>query len=569
MDQHDDGHEYDFVIIGGGSAGCVLAGRLSEDPNVSVCLLEAGGNGNNWIVNVPAAAILSISTKINNWAFNTTPQSGLNGRLGYQPRGKGLGGSSAINAMVYIRGHRQDYDHWAALGNTGWSYDEVLPYFKKSEHNERINNEFHGQNGPLNVSDLQTDNPLQHTYLQAAKEVGYPLNDDFNGAAQEGLGVYQVTQKNGERWSAARAFLLPHLDRPNLHVKTFAHVQRIIIENRDGKPCAVGVEFKQKKNTYMVRAKREVLLSAGAFQSPQILMLSGIGDQAELEQHGIDVKHHLPGVGKNLHDHPDFVFGYKVKLTQGTFGFSPSGSFDLMRHIGTYRKTRRGLISTNFAECGGFLKTRPELAIPNLQLHFVVALVDNHGRTLHGGHGISCHVCLTNPRSRGSVKLSGAHMDDPLHIDVNFLADPQDMQDMVDGFKITKKLMDAQAFKPIIKQDVFSAQVQNDDDIRKLLCQRVDTVYHPVGSCKMGIDAMAVVDPQLKVHGVQGLRVIDASIMPNVVNGNTNAPVIMIAEKAVDMIRQTYQPSIARAQASLDHADHADHAEYTQSGVVA
>ena len=562
MSQHDDVLEYDFVIIGGGSAGCVLAGRLSEDPNVSVCLLEAGGNGNNWIVNVPAAAILSISTKINNWAFSTTPQAGLNGRLGYQPRGKGLGGSSAINAMVYIRGHQQDYNNWAALGNTGWSYDEVLPYFKKSEHNERIHNQYHGQQGPLNVSDLQTDNPLQQVYLQAAKEVGYPLNDDFNGATQEGLGVYQVTQKNGERCSAARAFLLPHLDRPNLHVKTFAHVQRILLENRDGMPCAVGVEFKQKKNSFKVRAKQEVLLSAGAFQSPQILMLSGIGDQDELTQHGIDVQHHLPGVGKNLQDHPDFVFGYKVKLTQGTFGFSPAGSFDLMCHIGNYRKTRRGLISTNFAECGGFLKTRPELSIPNLQLHFVVALVDNHGRTLHGGHGISCHVCLTNPRSRGSVKLSGKHMDDPLHIDVNFLADPQDMQDMVDGFKITKKLMDSDAFKPVIKQDVFSSQVQNDDDIRKLLCQRVDTVYHPVGTCKMGIDAshegMAVVDPQLKVHGVAGLRVVDASIMPSVVNGNTNAPVIMIAEKAVDMIKHTYQTNMARAPMHIQSDKQAD-----------
>lgn len=564
MDQHDDGHEYDFVIIGGGSAGCVLAGRLSEDPNVSVCLLEAGGNGNNWIVNVPAAAILSISTKINNWAFNTTPQSGLNGRLGYQPRGKGLGGSSAINAMVYIRGHRQDYDHWAALGNTGWSYDEVLPYFKKSEHNERIHNEFHGQGGPLNISELQTDSSLHATYIQAAKEVGYPLNDDFNGATQEGLGVYQVTQKNGERCSAARAFLLPHLDRPNLHVKTFAHVQRIIIEDRNGKPCAVGVEFIQKKILKTVHAKLEVLLSAGTFQSPQILMLSGIGDQTELEQHKIAVKHHLSGVGKNLHDHPDFVFGYKVKLTQGTFGFSPSGSFDLIRQVGKFRKNRRGLLTTNFAECGGFLKTSPELVAPNLQLHFVVALVDNHGRTLHGGHGISCHVCLLNPRSRGHVKLSGAHMDDPLHIDLNFLADPKDMDDMVAGFKMTKKLMDSNAFKPVIKQDVFSSQIKNDDDIRKLLCQRVDTVYHPVGTCKMGVnDEMAVVDPQLRVYGVQGLRVVDASIMPSVVNGNTNAPVIMIAEKAVDMIRQTYQ--MATASSSINSSN----VENFESAVVA
>ncbi|XID75057.1 GMC family oxidoreductase [Alkanindiges sp. WGS2144] len=530
--------EFDYVIIGGGSAGCVLAGRLSEDPNVSVCLLESGGDGNNWIVNTPAAAILSISTKLNNWAFNTTPQAGLNGRLGYQPRGKGLGGSSNINAMVYIRGHRQDYDRWAALGNTGWSYDEVLPYFKKSEHNERINNKYHGQGGPLNVCDLRSDSVLQQVYVQAAKEADYPLNDDFNGAEQEGLGVYQVTQINGERCSAARAFLLPHLGkRPNLQVETFAHVQRIIIE--DG--CAVGVEFKQQKQLKIIRAKCEVLLSAGTFQSPHILMLSGIGDKTELEQHGIKVVHHLPGVGKNLHDHPDFIFGYKVRQTQGTFGLSVGGSFDLLKQIGNYRKNRRGMITTNFAECGGFLKTNPELSIPNLQLHFVIALVDNHGRTLHRGHGISCHVCLLNPRSRGSVKLSGGHIDDPLQIDLNFLHDSQDMQDMVAGFKMTKKLMDTPAFRAIIQQDVFCNHVQTDEDIRELLCQRVDTVYHPVGTCKMGIDEMAVVDPELKVYGIKGLRVVDASIMPTVVNGNTNAPTIMIAEKAVDLIRQSNQ----------------------------
>ncbi|RZG88704.1 glucose-methanol-choline oxidoreductase [Acinetobacter sp. WCHAc060033] len=526
--------EFDYIIIGGGSSGCVLAGRLSENSSVSVCLLEAGGAGDGWKVEVPCAAVISIPTKINNWAFETVPQRGLNGRKGYQPRGKCLGGSSAINAMVYIRGHRQDYDDWAALGNEGWSYDEVLPYFIKSEKNERIKDQYHGNDGPLSVIDLHSDNPLQEKYIAAAKEQGYKILDDFNGAEQEGLGVYQVTHINGERCSSARAYLFPHRERKNLTIEIHAQTHRILIENG----VAVGVEYKQNGQLKQIRARREVLLSAGAMQSPQILMLSGVGDQQELMQHGIEVKKHLPGVGKNFHDHPDFIFAYKVSEIQGTFGLSIAGSIDLFKQIGRYRKERRGLITTNFAECGGFIKSSDEQTVPNLQLHFVVALVDNHARTMHTGHGISCHVCLLNPKSRGTIKISGSSIDDPLLIDPDFYGDESDLEEMVKGFKLTQKLMESNAFKSMIKEDLFTSNIQTDEEIRQILRDRSDTVYHPVGSCKMGVDDMAVVDPRLRVYGIQNLRVVDASIMPKVVNGNTNAPAIMIAEKAVDMIRE-------------------------------
>ncbi|MBN3730290.1 choline dehydrogenase [Burkholderia sp. Tr-20390] len=527
-------NSFDYLVVGGGSAGSVLASRLTEDPDVTLCLFEAGGTGDGWPVTVPAALVLMIPSKLNNWAFETVPQKGLQGRRGYQPRGKALGGSSAINAMVYTRGHHADYDDWAALGNEGWGWNDVFPYFKRSEHNERLGNEWHGRGGPLWVSDLRTDNPFQARWLDAARECGLHVTDDFNGAEQEGVGIYQVTQKNGERWSAARAYLFPHMKtRGNLTVETGAQVRRIVF---DGKR-AVGVEVTRGGNVETVWAKKEVILSAGALQSPQLLMLSGVGPKDELERHGIQVVADLPGVGENLQDHPDFVVSYKTNSLDA-LGVSVRGAIKTLGDIRQYRNSRTGTLTTNFAEGGAFLKTRPDLDRPDVQMHFVVGPVSDHGRKVRLGHGLSCHVCLLRPKSRGSVKLRSADpLDAPL-IDPAFLDHDDDLEVLVDGYKLTRRLMAAPSMARFVTEDPFASRSRSDDDIRALLRERTDTVYHPVGTCRMGNDALAVVDSQLRVRGIEGLRVVDASIMPTLVGANTNAPTIMIGEKASDLIRK-------------------------------
>ncbi len=529
---------FDYLIIGGGSAGSVLAGRLSEDPRVKVCLLEAGGPDQSALIHCPAGLAVLAQTTHSNWAFETVPQPGLNGRRGYQPRGKVLGGSSSINAMCYIRGQQADYNHWAAEGNAGWGWSDVLPYFKKSETNERAGNAdfvaWHGGSGPLNVSDLRSPNRFGPQFIEAATQAGYPRNDDFNGAQQEGVGSYQVTQKNGERHSVAKAYLTPHLSRPNLQVITHASVTKIIVQGRR----AVGVAYSHGGQSLELRATREVLLCAGALQSPHILMHSGIGPGAHLQDQGIAVVHDSSGIGQNLHDHIDMVQVVSAPDMTDLFGLSITGAIHALRGMLQWRKERTGILTTNFAEAGGFIKSQASQAQPDLQLHFVIGKLVDHGRKPTLGHGYSCHVCLLQPKSRGSVRLASSNpLAAPL-IDPNFLAHSDDLARMVRGFKQMRAILKSPALAKLGGRELATtSSAITDAQIEAVIRAKADTIYHPVGSCRMGNTAHDPLDAQLRVKGIQGLRVVDASIMPRIVSGNTNAPVVMIAEKAVDMIR--------------------------------
>ena len=540
--------EFDVVIVGGGSAGSVLAGRLSENPDVEVALLEAGPADSSVLVHCPAGLALLAKSGQANWRFQTEPQAGLNGRRGYQPRGKVLGGSSSVNAMIYARGHPSDYDHWAAQGNPGWGWADVLPWFKRAEHNERGADAFHGTGGPLNVMDLRSPSPLQAAFIQAGQQAGHALNTDFNGAQLEGVGPYQVTHRNGERFSAAKAYLTPNVQRPNLHIITGAQATRVLLDGRR----AVGVEAVRGGERMTVRARREVLLAAGALQSPQLLLLSGIGAPAALTPHGIAVQHALPGVGLHLHDHIDVVEVVHAPRATASFGLSAGGVLRVLQGIGQWRRRRTGMLTTNFAEAGAFLRSQASEAVPDLQLHFVVGKLVNHGRTTTFGHGYSCHVCLLQPKSRGSLQLVSA---DPLaapRIDPAFLADADDTARMVRGFKLMRQLLQQPALGRFGgTESAASAGAQSDAEIEAFVRQYADTIYHPVGSCRMGPGDLDVVDHRFRVHGLQGLRVVDASVMPRIISGNTNAPVIMLAERAAAMVAAAVRGADELAAARL------------------
>ena len=521
--------QFDYVVIGGGSGGSAVAGRLAEYGKHSVCLLEAGGRNDNMLVKTPG--FMPFLLKNTNYRYETVPQKGLNGRIGYQPRGKGLGGSSAINAMVYIRGNRWDYDNWAAMGCTGWSYDDVLPFFKYAESNERGASEFHGGEGPLFVSDQKWVNPTSKAFVASAEALQLRGNEDFNGERQDGFGIYQVTQRNGERWSAARAYVEPLRDMENLQVLTKTLVEKLVVEH--GR--VTGVAIRRGRKREIITARGGVILCAGAFNSPQILMLSGIGPAAHLKEHGIPVLRDVPAVGSELQDHIDYVSSWETESTE-PIGDSLAGTARMAKAIIEHRRKRTGIMTTPYAEAGGFWTVGRDAPAPDVQWHFVPAMLEDHGREKVKGHGFSLHACVLRPESRGTVRLNTANAADAPRIDPNFLDDDRDIAVLRDGVRLSHRIAEASPLADFAPQDRHPVDLNDDAALDELIRNRADTVYHPVGTCRMGSDEASVVDPKLKVRGIDGLWIADASVMPKIVSGNTNAPSIMIGERCAHFI---------------------------------
>lgn len=538
----------DYVIVGGGSAGCVLASRLSENPDISVILIEAGGEDWNPLIHIPAGYIKTMVNPAMNWMFTSKPEPRTGNRAIALPRGKVLGGSSAINAMLYVRGQAQDYDLWAQKGNLGWSYQDVLPYFKKAQ-NSQINpatlgsdaQEFQGQGGPLSVSAIRNTYPVLDQLMDAAIECGYPKNKDYNGASQEGFGYYQLTQKNGLRFSAKKAYLQPARGRKNLRVITKAFVTNLTFDSHDETtPKATGIAYTKNGQSFQVEAQREVILSAGAFQSPQLLELSGIGQRDHLSALGIQVRSHLSGVGENLADH--YISRLSWRLNQNLSLNHTAKGLPLLGQIAKYVLTRRGTLSMPAGMLAGFVRSDPALEVPDIQYHIANASFANPAKRVFDTFpGLTIGPCQLRPLSRGTVHIESADPTKYPIICPNYLSNPQDQHIHVAGMKIARDLMGSNTMLPVVSNELTpGTALESDDELLDYALKTGVTLYHPVSTCRMGPDPLRgdVVDAKLRVHGVRGLRVVDASIMPELISGNTNAPTIMIAEKASDLIKQ-------------------------------
>jgi choline dehydrogenase len=525
------GNEYTYIVVGSGAAGCVVANRLSANPSHRVLLLEAGGRDWNPLIHIPVG-FTKLTTPDVNWGFSTVPQPQMGNRAMWYPQGRTLGGSTSINAMIYIRGHRQDYDEWARLGNEGWSYADVLPHFRRSENNERLNDEFHGFGGEMNVTQQQHHNPLTKAFVRACQEIGVHFNADVNGAEQDGVTFYDVTQRNARRESSATAFLRPAAKRANLTVLTRAQAVSVVVEN--GR--AVGIKFLQHKKLHTARADGEIILSGGAINSPKLLMLSGIGAPDDLHRHGIEVIHDLPGVGQNLCDHMDVYLTAETTPVSLNREDRPDRA---ARHAIQYLLYRTGPLTASVCEAGAFIRSNDDVRSPDIQIHCLPAFVIDHGRQRMKGHGITINTCNLRPKSIGAVRLRSSNpLDSPL-IDPNFCGDSDgnDWKVSVEGFHWARRILNSQALRPFVRSEHMPGpNVQSDQEIRRFISKWSKTDYHPVGTCKMGPDAMAVVDAQLRVRGLERLRVIDASIMPTQISGNTQAPSIMIGEKGAAMV---------------------------------